>query len=98
MAIDLTVCEGGVEEQSSLVQGCTTAVQLLLDRVGMNSRGLVKRVAKERFVPVIAVVKEKAEAKTGKKRDKAEDVVDAVVDSEHDEAVEEMRKPKKKEF
>lgn len=37
-----------VGEQSILVQGCTNAVQLLLDRVGMNARGTVRRVVKEK--------------------------------------------------
>ena len=38
-AIDLTVRdEEEVGEQSTLVQGCTTAVQALLSRVGMNAR------------------------------------------------------------
>ena len=48
-AIDLTVRdEDEVEEQSTLVNSCTVAVQKLLDRVGMNARGTVKRVVKAR--------------------------------------------------
>ena len=85
MAIDLTVVGGGggvgdeaeVEkqeeaEQSVLVQGCTSSVQLLLDRFGMNSRGLIKRIVKERQVPVIVVQKEKAKSKKSKKREEME--------------------------
>ena len=65
-AIDLTVRdEDEVEEQSTLVNSCTVAVQKLLDRVGMNARGTVKRVVKARNsaddLPL-------AKAKGGKKR------------------------------
>ena len=60
-AIDLTVRdEEEVGEQSTLVQGCTTAVQALLSRVGMNARGTVKRVLKER---PSALVKDKESSK-----------------------------------
>lgn len=64
VAIDLTVRDAEeVEEQSTLVQGCTTAVQVFLDRVGMNARGTMKRVVKMRS-PLTDIEAEKETAST----------------------------------
>lgn len=46
-AIDLTIRdEDELEDQFTLVNSCTASIQKLLDRVGMNARGTVKRVPK----------------------------------------------------
>ncbi len=68
-AIDLTVRdEEEVNEQSALVQGCTTAFQVLLSRVGMNARGTVRLMAAKPAPVEVAAVKEKGAASKAKEK------------------------------
>jgi hypothetical protein len=62
LVIDLTIHDiEEVSEQSALVLGCATAVQVLLDKVHMNSRGSVKRIMKERPPSLLAEMESKQE-------------------------------------
>jgi len=100
-AIDLTVRDADeVGEQSILVQGCTTAVQVLLSRVGMNARGTVKCVVKERPEKELALVvaKEKESSKArraSRKRPRKESARDDGADEDLDMEEELKEQPKR---
>ena len=85
--------EEEVGEQPTLVQGCTTAVQALLSRVGMNVRGTVKCVLKERPAKDV-VVEEKESSKekrasASRKRPRKESVRNKLGEAAEDNDVEE---------